>query len=450
MEEKKMNRFDVACGFVCALLFVDLIATNASAGANIIGWWIIFAVLVMLPHSFITSELSTTYPEQGGVYAWTKRAYGPKMAARVSYIYWINNALWMPSALIWISGSLCSMFFPEMTYWNQVALCVVLIWVCIGICSLSIEESKWSSNFSAIAKIVVSLLVIVAGFVVAFRGDAAANSLTFKDMLPSFSGGEALIYVPSAIYLCFGADVLSSNVGKMKNPKKDIPKSIIWVCLGVVAVYVLSTWSLLYTIPLADINLITAPTDLINIAFGSEILSKTAGILINFALITSVILYVLGTSVSMSEAGKDGEFPKVFAIESKKTGAPTGVLILTGILASITIVIYGFMAGGSLEDLFFIIFAFTSVLYFIPFILMHSAYRKLKKLDPQIERPYTAPLGKICSVICQIALIGSMILFVVIPGEPVDWLYTGSVLGGIIITIIAGEIMLKIHAKKHK
>jgi len=447
MENKALGRLDVICGLVCALVFVDMVATNASVGPSVIGWWVVCGLLVMLPNGFITAELSAAYPDQGGIYSWIARAFGSKWAARTSFIYWVNNALWVPSALIWISGCLATVFFPNLSYWGQVALCVALLWIGIGICCRNISESKWSNIFSAVAKIVVALIMLAAAIVAIINGTSAANPLGFKDILPSFAGGKALIFLPSVVYLCFGAEMVSASAGDMKNPKKDVPRSMVGVSILTVLVSAGCVWAMLYVLPVDSINLVTAPMDMVRAAFGSNLLAGIVGLLLVFCVFTQVLLYALGACITSCEAGKSGEFPALFAKESEKTGAPVGSLIIVGILATVTVVAYGFMAG-SLEDLFFTIFAFTSILFFIPYIIMHAAYRKLKKKDGNTERPFKAPAGVVFSYICQMFLVCSLLLFIAVPGEPVDWSYTGPVLVGSIGCIIAGEIIINYQSRK--
>ncbi len=54
--------------------------------------------------ALIIAELSTAYPYQGGIYSWVHRAFGRHWAARAMYWYWVNVAMWMPSAYLLFTG----------------------------------------------------------------------------------------------------------------------------------------------------------------------------------------------------------------------------------------------------------------------------------------------------------------------------------------------------------
>ena len=53
------------------------IATAGAAGPSALVIWVIAALGLFVPLVFSTLELSSRYPEEGGIYVWTKRAFGP-------------------------------------------------------------------------------------------------------------------------------------------------------------------------------------------------------------------------------------------------------------------------------------------------------------------------------------------------------------------------------------
>lgn len=98
--KKVLKTLDMTLFTVCAIIVIDTLAASASIGASTISWWILTLVFFFIPYGLVTAELGTTYTEQGGLYVWIKRAFGQKWAARSTWYYWINVALWMPSVYI--------------------------------------------------------------------------------------------------------------------------------------------------------------------------------------------------------------------------------------------------------------------------------------------------------------------------------------------------------------
>ena len=131
---------------------------------------------------------------------------------------------------------------------------------------------------------------------------------------------------------------------------------------------------------------------------------------------------------------------------------PVSAFIITGVVSTVVIVLYGFMAGSA-EDLFWTLFAFSSMVFLLPYLALFPAFLKLRKSDPDRERPYRVPGGHgfatALVVICMLFIVQAIIFFVWVPGEPIDWAYAGPVLGGVVLTVIVGELLLKV-AEKNK
>ncbi len=66
--------------------------------------------------------------------------------------------------------------------------------------------------------------------------------------------------------------------------------------------------------------------------------------------------------------------------------------IVTGVVTNVVIVIYGFLAADA-EDLFWTLFAFSSIVFLLPYLAMFAAFLKLRNSDPSTPRPYRVPGG---------------------------------------------------------
>ena len=105
-----MGVVDITLFTVSAMLVVETLTASASIGPKTIAWWILAIVLFLIPYGMITAELATTYPTQGGIYVWVKQALGSSWAARTTYWYWVNVALWMPSVFVLFAGVFFQLF----------------------------------------------------------------------------------------------------------------------------------------------------------------------------------------------------------------------------------------------------------------------------------------------------------------------------------------------------
>src|SRR5437667_4784090 len=68
---------DLLFFYIVTTFSLRWIATAAAAGPSALVIWIIAAGGLFVPLVFATLELSSRYPEEGGIYVWSKRSFGP-------------------------------------------------------------------------------------------------------------------------------------------------------------------------------------------------------------------------------------------------------------------------------------------------------------------------------------------------------------------------------------
>ncbi|MEG2638881.1 MAG: APC family permease, partial [Clostridiales bacterium] len=240
---KGLKGFDVFLGMICILFFLDTCAPMAAMGVTAITWAIIITLIFYIPSGLITAELGAAYPDDGGMYSWVKRAYGKRMGARVSWLYWLNNAIWIASVASFFVGVLSALFFPNIPFLLQLGLMLIVVWVIVIVGFRPVDEAKWVSNTAAIVKLILAGgLILCAGFFLVTNGKPA-NAFTWADMKPSFD--QSLTYLPALIYNFLGLEAMLTLAGHMKNPGKDIPKAVITNSILVASLYIITTLTLL-------------------------------------------------------------------------------------------------------------------------------------------------------------------------------------------------------------
>ena len=58
------------------------------------------ALLFFVPQGLAVSHLSSRYPNEGGIYYWTKRQFGEGHGFLCGWCYWVNNILYYPNLLM--------------------------------------------------------------------------------------------------------------------------------------------------------------------------------------------------------------------------------------------------------------------------------------------------------------------------------------------------------------
>ena len=85
---------------VVAVLSLRWFATAAAAGPSSIALWVLAALFFFVPQGLAVSDLAARYPDEGGIYAWTKRAFGEGHGFLCGWCYWVNNILYYPNLLM--------------------------------------------------------------------------------------------------------------------------------------------------------------------------------------------------------------------------------------------------------------------------------------------------------------------------------------------------------------
>ena len=249
---------------------------------------------------------------------------------------------------------------------------------------------------------------------------------------------------------------MSGAAGEMKNPKKDILSAILISGLLISFFYLMGTIGMLVALPLEDLGLVGGIMDTFTIIFGESgigsVIVTALGIGVLFTFLANMVSWTMGANRTASEAGNEHELPGIFGKTHPVNKTPVAAYILTGIVSTVVIVLYGFMAGNA-EDLFWSLFAFSSIVFLMPYLLLFPAFLKLRLTDTKIERPFKVPGGKpfawIITIVCELFIAQAILLFVWVPGQPIDWSYALPVIIGVVVTLIIGEILLAV-ARREK
>lgn len=445
--KKAFRGIDMTLFTVAAILVIDTLAPSAAIGPSSISWWIITLVLFFIPYGLITAELGTTYPEQGGLYVWVRNAFGERWAARTTWLYWINVALWMPSVYVLFAGMFAQLFIPDLSLWGQILIGILMTWVTVMIGIIALDIGKWVPNIGALMKALIMLVIGIGAFVYASQ-HGVANDLSFRNILPRWDAG--LYFLPVIVYNFMGFELMSGAGEEMQNPQRDIPRAIITAGLLIAFFYLMGTIGMLMALPTEQLGLVTGIIDTLRILFGESgiggFIVTILGVGALYTFLTNMVTWTMGANRTAAEAASEGELPAFFGQLHPVNKTPVGAYVLTGVISSAVLVIYGLMAATA-EDLFWSLFAFSSIVFLMPYLAMFPAFLKLRRTDANRPRPYRVPGNHLTAVlitlVCVLFILQAIVFFIWVPGEPVDWSYAIPVLAGVAVTLIVGEFLIK-------
>ncbi len=445
--EKKLGFFETVLFGVCTVLVIDTVAASASVGPGGFVWWLILLVCFFLPYGLITAELSTTYPQDGGIYDWVQRAYGRTWGARTAWIYWINFALWVPAVFYLFAVVLGQIIGVKFSAWEIVGISIAMSWVAVYLSLKPIAEASWVPNLGAICKVTVMASIGIAGIIHLVNGNASANPLTLESFIPDLDTGLTLI--PIALFGLVGFEVVGGAAGALKDPSRDIPRATILGGILIAFFYLLASFGILTVIPVDNINPDSGLYESLELLFGTTgmmgILIKTLAVLFLFTLISNIVTWSVGVNYVARYAALNDDMPASFKTATKDDVAK-GAAIWNGVVSTIVMVAYGIIAttGGN-EDLFWNVFSLGAITLLMSYIIMFPAFLKLRKTDdtPRVYKvkgnDFVIRLACYSPMVC---LILGVITFFWTPSSGLDPEYLLQVGFGVFVSLIIGEITI--------
>ena len=302
-------------------------------------------------------------------------------------------------------------------------------------------------NLGAVFKVAIMLVIGIGGFVYA-GNHGVANELTLSSMTPSW--GVTLAFLPVIVYNFMGFELMSGASAEMKNPARDVPITIAVSGILIAAFYLFATIRILIALPLDDINLVSGIIDTLRVLLGEGGIAGTFVILLGlmalYSFLANMVTWTMGANRSAAEAALDGNLPSMFARLHPEYRTPANAAIVTGVVTTLVIVIYGFLAADA-EDLFWTLFAFSSIVFLLPYLAMFMAFLKLRSIDADRPRPYRVPGGKGGALIfvglCLAFIVQAIVFFIYTPGEFAPT-YAISIVIGVAVTLVIGEILIRL------
>lgn len=237
----------------------------------------------------------------------------------------------------------------------------------------------------------------------------------------------------------------------MDDPKHQIPKATIYGGILIAIFYLLAAFAIGVAIPTSKLSASSGLLDTFLVLMGKmNWFIVLVGIMFMFILISEMISWALGVNYVADYAAKNHDLPAIFGKEDKH-GMPIGAGVVNGIIASVLCIASPFIPN---QDIFWAFFSLNVVALILSYAFMFPAFLKLRKSDPDHERPFKVPGGKVMiNLFTWIpeALIIISVLLTILPTGKGDFDSKMPVLIGTIIALIVGEIMVRTaqRAKKH-
>ncbi len=216
---------------------------------------------------------------------------------------------------------------------------------------VGIKESKRTTNFLVIFKILVIIFVIIMGFFF-------VQPSNWSPFLPN--GFEGVLKGVSAVFYAYiGFDAISTTAEECKNPQRDLPRGMIYSLIICTVLYILIAFVLTGMVPFTELK-VADPLAFVFDRVGQKWIGYIVSISAVVATTSVLLVFQLGQPRIWMSMSRDGLLPKAFGKIHPKYKTPWFSTIVTGCMVAIPSL---FMESGLMTDLTSIgtLFAFVLV-----------------------------------------------------------------------------------------
>ncbi|MGB0066036.1 MAG: APC family permease [Terracidiphilus sp.] len=378
---RSMGFWDVLLFNIAAVLGPRWIAAAGHNGASSISLWVLAALFFFVPGALVINELSSRFPEEGGLYAWARDAFGPFHGFVAGWSYWIYTFFYFPGLLLasasmaaYIAGPRGAELAQQRGFLLIVSLAMLAVAVVLNI--VGVNVGKWLQNAGGVGTYVPLLMLAGVAIAVVLR-HGSVTRFSLANMMPTWNWGTVNFW--SQIAFAFtGLELVSCMAEEVRDPRRTLPRAVFGSGGLIALMYIAGTFAVLALTPASDIDpqsgvfhAIAVGSATLKIGFVGVI----AAVLVTAGNAGGVGSTVAGVARVPFQVGIDRYLPSAFGRIHPRWRTPwVSILIQAGISGTILLLS---QISETISGAYQALVSIAVILYFIPFLYMFAALIKL-------------------------------------------------------------------------
>ena len=472
-DEKTKTKKTYISVLALTMMNVSMVASLANDvqqsfyGLASVTYFAIGAICFFIPTALVAAELASGWSNRGGIFRWVGEGLGKGWGLTCLFILWfqtmLNFGMGMPSftatIMFYTPNYDAAVKFAQnpqhelliMTGW------IILYWV---LAYLATKGVKTFSNLAKYGVIIGSLIplavMVILAIVWVAQGHTPAIPMTPKDLIPKWNGMSTLALAAGVFFSYTGIDMNAAHIKQLKHPEKDFTKAMFISIILAFLIFVVGTVIIAMIIPEKQINVLYTLYSVFRI-LGSTIGMPWLYMVLVWTLLCNTIAMVVtnmaGPSFMLGQAGGSGFLPH-WLQEKNKHNMPAHLMYTQ--IAGMTIIAYLVKLIPNVEGFVILLTQTITVLYMIYYILMFTAFLRLRYDQPNRPRSFKVPGGMVGAwIVAGIGLISSVfaIVLAIYPpaqvksevGSPAIYISVIVILVAIILAICLALYQLSKH-----
>src|ERR1700690_1720237 len=428
---KTMGFWDVLLFNIATVLGPRWIAAAGHNGTSSISLWVLAAVFFFLPGALVINELSSRFPEEGGLYVWSREAFGDFHGFIAGWTYWIYTVFYFPGLLLasasmsaYIIGGRGAELAQNRTFLLTVSLAMLLVAVILNIIGLNI--GKWLQNAGGVGTYVPLVILVGVAALVVFRHGSATH-FTAANMMPTWNW-DTINFWSQIAFAFTGLELVSAMSEEVRDPRRTLPRAVYGAGALTCFIYIAGTFAILALVSAADLDPKSGVFHAItvgSIALKLGFIGILAAVLVSVGNAGGVGSTVAGIARVPFVVGIDRYLPAAFGKIHPRWKTPyVSILVQAGV--SGVILLLSQIKSETVQAAYQMLIDAAIILYFIPFMYMFAGVIKLAagKGREKEEHAVLIPGGMagvwICGGLGFIVVLIGIFVSLVPPGDIAD------------------------------
>jgi len=449
---KEMGFWDVLLFNIAAVLGPRWIAAAAHNGTSSISLWILAAVFFFVPMAFVVTELSTRFPHEGGLYVWSKEAFGEFHGFVAGWTYWTYSFFYFPGLLAasagmaaFIGGSTWARFAQDRAFllWGSFGL----LFVAVALNIVGLNVGKWLQNAGGVGTY-IPLLLLVGAAVAIWWKQGSATQLTWSNIWPVWNW-DTVNFWPQIAFAFTGLELASAMSDEIRDARRTLARAT-WASGFLIAVmYIAGTAAVLVILENTKVFPDSGVYQALTIASGVlkfALLGMIAALLVTFGNAGGVGATVAGLSRVPFIVGVDRYLPAAFGKIHPTWRTPYIAILVQAIISTIVLLLC--QIKESPQSAYQFLVDASTILYFVPFLYMYAGVIKLasRKDRGENEHAVLIPGGAagvwIAGGLGFLVTVAGIVLSLIPPGEtPNKLVFEIKLVSGTVATVLIGLVL---------
>lgn len=379
--KRALNVWDLTWLSIVAIANLNVVPVIAAGGPTIMWLWLVALLFFFLPQGIGVIELSFRFPQEGGVYVWTKEMFGDFHGFICGWCYWTANMFFIPTLLFYLLGIVTYTGGATIARLGENSLlfgglAIGLLWLTAVANILGIGVGKWVNNIGGFGTLLAALLLIALGIVAVTRFGFTLPATSFRlqgidwNVLSSFG------------LICFalvGLELGCVMGDEIRDPKRSVRRGVLYGGVLSALQYVGATLALLLAVPNRDLKVlqgVVQAVDKMTAKLGAQWALLPVAALVAISTIGATSAWLSGSARILFVSGIDRYLPKTFGRVHSKYATPHIALIGIAVLSS-SLIAMSFAGQTTVKEAYVTLLELAVVLQMIAYFYVYASLARV-------------------------------------------------------------------------